>query len=197
MNDIYYQILADNKEPFISYVKKYSAEWCIRRFLERKTHKFEWSLIPAEQYQQLLERYMTDPIMARIPDNVVSNWLSTIFRNTAILLSLSRLKGNIGPFPFDDILAVYPKLPSNRDVVKRYRYRQGLFRWVGYETFTDVGVQRLYEVIKEYRDDMTPEEKLILVNRLLDVTHYRGTMVKWFLEGGKETAERISQQKNL
>ena len=49
-------------------------------------------------------------------------------------------------------------------------------------------------ILKEYRYDMPPEEKLVLINRCLDVIHVRGKMAGFFLEGGVKTCDSISNE---
>ena len=63
----------EQKEPFWEYYKEYSPERLLLQFKESKTDKKKWELIPFEQYNNLLKRYMENPIGARIPDNVVTN----------------------------------------------------------------------------------------------------------------------------
>ncbi len=62
----------------------------------------------------------------------------------------------------------------------------------GSDAWSDFGLNPLYDVLREYRDDMTPGEKLILVNRCLDIGHQRGDLASIFIEGGSKTCSAIS-----
>lgn len=193
------RIEEEKSEPFYSYYTKWSPEMMIDQFLNSKSGETkDWGLIPKDQYKSLLERFMASPEMARIPDSVVSDWLSRIFKNSAQLISLTKLFGRTEVFPSEVIMSKFSEIDGNdKLVIMNYLHDVGFYKWASNDecgpAWTDFGLMKLYLVLKEYREDMTPEEKLILINRCLDVTHKRGKLACFFLEGGVRTSETISK----
>ena len=167
------------------------------QFRDSKDEVKQWDFIPAEQYHNLLKRYMDDPIGARIPDNVVTDWIRIIYRNLAQIISIEKLFGRLKNFPYDDVEDVLGKLsePGKLRLGMGLLSGTGFYKWAvlpsEHPGWSDFGFFDIYTILKEYRDDMEPGEKLILVNRCLDVTHYRGYMEEYFLEGGRGTSEKI------
>ena len=47
-------------------------------------------------------------------------------------------------------------------------------------------------MITTIKDDSTKGEKLVAINRCLDVIHCRGDLVSMFIEGGKKSCYDIS-----
>ena len=192
----------EESEPFHSFYAKYDVTWMLRQFKEDKDNGKErktWNVIPTEQYRTLLERFMYEPQMARIPDNVVTEWIMTIFRNFCQIVSITKLYGKTNEFPIREVAEAFPDVPNSHDTASWIIFLKsiGFYEWsnvFGRMAFSDYGLEPLFNILKTYNEKMTPEEKLILVNRCLDVAHKRGSMVIWFIEGGKETCDRISRK---
>lgn len=62
----------------------------------------------------------------------------------------------------------------------------------GTDAISDFGLAPLFELLDQYHDEMTPEEAIILLNKLLDVYHQRGDLSSAFIEGGSKTLSQIS-----
>lgn len=190
-------------EPFYSDYVKYGPEHVLRTFQKNPDGNIQWSLIPAEQYSNLLGRYMDDPVCARIPESVVESWVRTIIVNTCKILSISKLFGRAFDFPVEAVSNAFPDFKAEEGDETRsamnYLDSVGFYRWAGSSgsgrLWSDIGSAKLYPIIKEYRETMTPEEKLIYVNRVLDITHWNETLARYFIEGGETTCEKISGQR--
>lgn len=57
---------------------------------------------------------------------------------------------------------------------------------------TDFGLDPLMELAVQYKEDMSPEQTLVLVNRIIDVTHMNGDLSSLFMKGGKKACDAIS-----
>lgn len=64
----------------------------------------------------------------------------------------------------------------------------------GSSAWSDYGIQPLEEIILEYNDSLEPEKVLVLINKVLDVTHQRGDLASAFIEGGRSTLSSISNK---
>ena len=185
-------------EPFWSYYNEYNPERLLRQFMDTDDEKKAWDLIPAEQYHGLLKRYMDNPIAARTPDNVVTNWVELICKNLAQVISIEKFFGRTDVFPYDEVEKVMGCKFKHRERREPMNILSGtgFYKWAetqeGRPSWNDWGFPKVYQILKEYRDDMDPGDKLILINRCIDVMHGRGPMAEYFLEGGIEACNRIS-----
>lgn len=50
----------------------------------------------------------------------------------------------------------------------------------------------IFKILNTLKSDATKGEKLIAINRCLDVVHCRGDLSSAFIEGGKKTCSEIS-----
>ena len=185
------KIESDNWEPFRSYREKYSVKWIMADFVKNGKRFDRWELIPKEQYKSLLERFMEMGVSARIPDSVVDPWIHSIMRNFAVMLSMAKIYGRALDYPYEEIREFYPDLPDGLFPALNYMDSIGFFT-PSEDPYTDAAGWTLYTILKEYDQNSDPAEKLILVNRCLDVSHWHGKMADKFLEGGALTADEIS-----
>lgn len=72
----------------------------------------------------------------------------------------------------------------------------GLYDWMempdGSEAWSDYGLKPIFDLIRQYDDDKTPEETLVLINKILDVYHQRGDLSSIFITGGQKSLSQIS-----
>ena len=78
---------------------------------------------------------------------------------------------------------------------------KGFWDWLvlpdGSGAYSDYGIRPLEELIMQYTEDATPEQTIVLINKILDVTYQRGDLASAFIEGGKSTLTRISNNSFL
>lgn len=171
-------------------------------FLDDKRNgiaKKQWNLIPKEQYQNLLNRYMQWGDNARIPERIVDDWIELICNNLITLEYMTELAGHSSSFPFDDVNYVFGDDVENcKDY---YDYAQfledvGFYDWCqlpdGSDAISDFGIKPISNILNELSQNSTPEDKLIIINRCLDVVHCRGDLASTFIEGGRSTCSTIS-----
>ncbi len=72
----------------------------------------------------------------------------------------------------------------------------GFFEWCSLpdesDAYSDYGLAPLEKIISEYKEGMEASKVLVLINKALDVVHYRGDLSSMFIEGGKNALSRIS-----
>lgn len=190
-------------EPFWSYYETYTPERLLRQFMETDDEEKKWDLIPAEQYHALLKRYMDNPIAARTPDRIVTGWVLLICKNLAEVIAIEKLFNRTAVFPYEDFKKVFGDFPEAEPGARnRFNFIMGTLKGTGFydwaitpwkrPSWNDWGFPKVYKILKEYREDMDPGDKLILVNKCIDVVHGRGPMAEYFLDGGMEACNRIS-----
>lgn len=156
----------------------------------------KWSVIPKEQYRNLLERYMEDPIKARIPYSIVEKWLEIVKSNTKTIRGISELwsrgkvKMNISE------ANEYFNAKHTQYEMREKLDSLGFFKWAvfqdGKPAYSDIGLKPLENILAEEQPNMTAEDILILINRCLNVVHPRNDLASAFIEGGSKTCSEIS-----
>jgi hypothetical protein len=144
----------------------------------------------------------------RFPENVLDEWFRIILTNTVRLNSNTGLAGHSEEFPIDDFKDAYEEeyveWCQNKGVEANYEYETigdfleeiGFYDWLklpdGSYAWSDYGINPIVKILSEYRHDMSPGEKLILINRCLDVWHNRGDLASAFIEGGSKSLTQAS-----
>lgn len=74
----------------------------------------------------------------------------------------------------------------------------GLTDWMlmpdGSDAISDYGIDPIMRIIDEYDEDLEPEQVLVIVNKALDVYHQRGDLSSIFIQGGRSSLNRISEE---
>lgn len=161
-----------------------------------------WRLIPANQYYNLLNRFMAHGPGANIPYDIVNGWFTQIILyNTMELEYLTELMGHSQYFPFDDFADVFGEKwehCNDYDKCSDYLEEIGFYDWAllpdGSDAMSDYGLEPLFKIIKEYNSEMSPGEILVLINRILDVAHCRGDLASMFIQGGSHALSQISNK---
>ena len=187
--------------------KAYENIWegqVLEEFLDDKRNGIkekQWDLIPAAQYQNLLRRYMEMGENARIPDRIVDEWIQLIANNLVTLEYMTAFAGHASYFPedaFEDVFGEQFKGKIDYDNVSVFLENIGYYDWAqlpdGSDAISDYGIKPIADILSELSPDSTPEDKLIIINRCLDVIHCRGDLASAFIQGGRSTCSRISGQ---
>lgn len=193
--------------PLYDVYSEYEVWDILEEFLSDKENGIEtkqWDLIPAEQYKNLLNRYMNSPTpeAARIPEGVVDNWMKKIMYNFVAIEHITELAGHSQWFPSDDCENVFGDDIdwTSYEEASDFLENIGFYDWCklpdGSDAWSDYGLHPIGQILNEYTPKMPPEEVLILINRILDVAHCRGDLASAFIEGGSKTCSGISLQRN-
>jgi hypothetical protein len=62
----------------------------------------------------------------------------------------------------------------------------------GQAYISDYGMQPLLTLVGELRREIKPEDKLITIDKMLNVVHPRSDMASWFIEGGSHALSQLS-----
>lgn len=181
----------------------YDEEALLWEFLADKKHGVKtkkWDLIPAQQYGTLLQRYMSAPTpeAARIPSSVVYGWFRTVTRNTLAIEHITAFAGHSQWFPTDACEDVFDEDGDWSDFEYACNYLEniGFYDWCklpdGSDAWSDFGLEPIFKLLRTYDSSDDPSETLLLINRILDITHCRGDLASAFIEGGSRTCSQIS-----
>jgi hypothetical protein len=144
----------------------------------------------------------------RFPEKVLDEWLHVIITNTIRLNSDTELAGHSMSFPVEDFMDIFEEeyidwcaeynVKDRNDFggCSKYLDEIGFYDWLklpdGSDAWSDYGIEPIYRILSEYRSDMSAGEKLILINRCLDVYHCRGDLASAFIEGGSHSLTQAS-----
>lgn len=197
---------ADHLDENLLYDKweDYTVYDLLQEFLSDKENGIEtvqFNLIPAAQYTNLLRRYMSapNPQMARIPEKVVGEWLDYVATGILKLTYMTELAGHTSSFPSDDCADVFGEDVTDwksYEKASEYLEKEGFYDWCilpdGTPAYSDYGIEPMWKIFKEYDETMEGYEKLMILNRILDVGHWNGDLASAFIEGGSKTCAMIS-----
>lgn len=135
---------------------------------------------------------------ARIPERIVDEWIQIICNNLVELVYMTELAGHSQSFPYDDCEDVFGDNIdwTSYEEASEYLDDIGFYDWCrlpdGSDAISDYGIKPITDILQELSPNSTPEEKLIIINRCLDVAHCRGDLASTFIEGGKSSCAAIS-----
>lgn len=174
------------------------------------TGKIDWSPIikNPQQYNFALQKYMELGDNFMFPEEKVDEWLKGTINRILKLLASTELLGHSEYFPFEDVDEVYGEefvewcndkgceSEQDYDVYSEFLEDIGLYDACtlpdGSLACSDYGFNGYFKVLDEYRTDMSAGEKLVMLNRLIDVWHCRGNLSCTIIEGGSSVLTRIS-----
>jgi len=183
-------------------------------FLFRTTDKQQWTpLIQPDMYKKALSEFIRFGKFVHFPVKYIYQWIGIIMNNTAKLRANTELAGHDSCFPIDELKDVMEQHPDKfADAIKKYGnindenyYKNayeildyiGLYDWMsmpdGSDAWSDFGLPSLEKVIAEYKEGMTPEETIVIINKALDCAHPRGDLSSIFIVGGSRTLSEISE----
>lgn len=75
----------------------------------------------------------------------------------------------------------------------------GIYNWMimpdGSDAFSDFGIKPILKILSEYKEESTPEQTIVIINKCLDVYHQRGDLSSIFIRGGSKSLTAISSGK--
>ncbi len=106
-----------------------------------------------------------------------------ILTNITLLMANTVLMGHTGVNPRDE----FDLTPEECDSFADYAIDEnGQFR------LSDYGMDRLVDLAAKIYQTKKPEDKLVLLDQVLNVTHQRSDLASWFVEGGTKSLHMIS-----
>lgn len=187
----------------------------LEEFSSNREGKESWTpLINPEMYQKALSEFTQYGKFIHFPTKYVYSWMGILMRNTAKLYANTVLAGHESWFPTDTVIESIENYPQLREVLGIDEDCEvsdlsesdffdlfesaGLYDWMecpdGSEAWSDFGIKPIEKLLVEYHETSTPEETIVIINKVLDVYHCRGDLASIFIEGGSKTLSKISEE---
>lgn len=191
---------------YYEYMEDYDAYYVLDEFFDNPQGKQNWGiLINPDMYSKALRELSRFGKLTNstFPSKYVYQWMGIIMKNTAILVTNTELAGHAQSFPSDEVADFAESrfgisLEPTYEACSRWLEEQGLYDWMqmpdGSDAWSDYGLEPLWNIIKDYDDNLPPEKVLVLVNRALDVYHQRGDMASIFIQGGSKALSSIAEE---
>lgn len=163
--------------------------------------RMSWNVIDPVQYKKALELFMEQgPALFRFPDSIIDGWLKGAISNIYRLEATTALYGHTNWFPAYDIANHYgidiDEIDDQYGYLSEYLDKIGFYDWAvlpdGTWACSDYGFQQYDPILREYSSNLTVGQKLILLNRIIDVHHCRGNLSSAFIKGGAAACSAIS-----
>lgn len=191
-----------------------SDEYSVMQILDMfESNKNPWlPLINPQMYKKALQEFTKYGQLIHFPKQYIYQWMGIIMKNTAILHNTTELCGHSGWFPTDDFVDYYfygdydkwdeYKQSKGEDndyyVAWDFLEERGFDDWNklpdGSDALSDFGIEPLEQLIAQYDENMSPEETLVLINKCLDIAHFRGDLASMFIQGGSAVLSQISEE---
>jgi hypothetical protein len=159
--------------------------------------------------------------LIRFPARLIYKWKELILYNIAKLEVINSINGHDSNFPSDDFLDIFDYdeerggegygefsrwLETQDEYDNRYDYSasaeflEDVYNYNdiltsfsnGQFIASDSGLPALSKLVRKLIPEKDINKILVLINRILDVTHYRSDLAELFIEGGSETLDKIS-----
>lgn len=196
---------------------EYGLSYVLSTFLENPQGKQKWlPLINPSMYQKALSEFTKYGKLQNFPSKYIYQWMGIIMRNTAQLHANTELAGHMQYFPYEEFSEFLEAYFGNDDwEIKNdnvcyvdedgekietnifdFCDEIGLYDWMeapdGSSAWSDYGLEPIEKLIAEYNENKTPEEVLVIINKILDVYHCRGDLSSLFIQGGTKSLYQVS-----
>jgi|ERR1035437_244399 hypothetical protein len=106
----------------------------------------------------------------------------------------------INPYIQEFVTNLYADEVKEQDIRKKvYEDITEKFTWYytedpkeGQAYISDLGMEPLLTLVGELRRETKPEDKLVTIDKMLNIVHPRSDMAGWFIEGGSSSLSKLS-----
>jgi hypothetical protein len=203
---------SDDWSPYYDSISEIDTSSILYDFIFKKSDKQQWTpLIQPDMYKKALSEFVKFGKFIHFPTKYVYQWMGIILNNTAKLRANTEWAGHVdyGVFPMSDLedaIEQYPEFfekyikefgEPNEDYSYDFMDDIGFYNWMsmpdGSDAWSDFGLPALEKIICEYKEGMTPEQTIVIINKALDCAHPRGDLASIFIVGGSQTLSDISE----
>ena len=182
----------------------------IREFFESVKSKEKYKLykrrIVPSMYNKALEDFMKFGTVTNYPTKYIYKWKEYVLYNIAMLRAFTDIYGHSNNCPyelFNDVFHYNQETGETKEVVKDYEeFCNQLWelcsdddspQWSnGHWFMSDYGLPILEKLALKLVQTQCATQILILINRILDVTHPRSDLAELFIVGGSKSLTEIS-----
>lgn len=165
--------------------------------------KITFNRINPIQYKNALFEFTKYGEFFRFPEKIVNTWKNICLRNTILLGVVTEICGHANSFPFDAFYDVFDEIPENKrnfDFTDAYEYLETQYNIDDYlpefsngqTLISDYGLDPLYELCSVLLKQNNPNDIIVTINKMLDISHQRSDLAELFIEGGSKSLNFIT-----
>lgn len=164
-----------------------------------------WRVIPHTQYKRALTEFVRYGEFMRFPTDNIKKWEWMIIRNVLSIYAITQLAGHSTYFPMDEFCNAFgyevdeyieDTDASGYEKASEELEKLGFYDWAilpdGSDAWSDYGLEPMYKLLKELEESDTPEQKIVVINKIMNVVHQRGDLASAFIQGGYKSLTDIS-----
>jgi len=212
INESIRRILTEDDDwcALYDYFDDYGLNYVFSEFQRDPQHNTMWlPLINPSEYQKALNEFTKTGQLSPYFQKRVYQWMGIILKNAVLLYDTTEIYGHTSSF---DMYAFADSFFEDYEAWQMYAQEHGLDDdWGGaYEylesigfidwsdsgtdtpPYSDYGLEPIMDAAATYNSDMTPEQVLVLINKIIDINHCRGDLSALFIKGGADACDRIS-----
>ena len=166
-----------------------------------KKERIKLQKVKPMQYKRALMEFTKFGYLMRFPVKQVMKWKNLLLHNTMMLDIVTELFGHTEYFPYDE----YYDFVCDEGVERNHNFSDAIDNLVekgiddlvphfsnGADLISDYGLKPLLKLSQELLPLEDPNEIIVVMNKMLDVSHQRSDLSELFIEGGSESLYNIS-----
>lgn len=156
------------------------------------------------QYKTALSEFVKYGEFFRFPGQIIYKWKNICLRNTLILKIMNDIWGHsiAASFPFEEFYDVFEIPEDDRDynwdnamniLYTQFNIEEYTPKFSnGHELISDYGMEPLLKLALVLVKQDNPNEIIVTINKMLDISHQRSDLSELFIEGGGGALEMIT-----
>jgi hypothetical protein len=148
-----------------------------------------WHVIPAGK---LIREWKYNQQTGLVHNSIIEELSESIIENYCKLYINTVLMGHTSMSPYSFIEACIPEEWDEEELdndLEDYEWfacdEEGSWR------ISDYAIDKLFPLIIELLTEDNPNTKLYIIDKILNVTHQRSDLARWFVEGGSSTLSSL------
>ena len=169
--------------------------------------KYKFNKINPIIYKKALSEFVKYGKFFRFPEKYVFQWKNLMIRNLTMLDSLTEIYGHSQSFPFDEFYDVFdiPDEEQDNDFQNVFEILDTTYNIDDYiphfsngqPMISDFGLKPLQKLCQQLLKTEIPEEIIVIINKMLDVSHMRSNLPEVFIRGGSSSLDFITYDEKL
>lgn len=176
------------------------------KMLKKDTKKIILKKINPTMYKQALKEFVKYGEIFNYPVRYIYQWKEIVITNFLYLYVITNLYGHTSNFDYDFFKDMVFNEDSDKyldnysdviDYLDDNGYSDILDEFLpkfsnGSDLISDYGIEPLYELVIKLNDTNDVNEIIVLINKILDVSHQRSDLSEIFIKGGQKSLDNIT-----
>jgi len=153
-----------------------------------------WSVVPFSRLKKIWQDYIKYNVVHDV--NGLDSILNKILRNIARLQAATDLAGHSMGGSLEEFLGYEEEDEEAQTVLdddQQFDFYESFLNTEYGVPVSDFGLKPLWDLAFKAIETNSSEEKLLLIDRILNIVHQRGDLAALFIEGGSDALSELSK----